>query len=69
MTPVVRPTIYFAAPLFRHAERRWNARLAAALETLGHRVLLPQRLVNDLIRPGQPMPSGSRSRPRSACCP
>jgi len=35
--------IYFAAPLFSAAERVYNERLTAALETLGHRVFLPQR--------------------------
>ncbi len=51
------PLVYFAGPLFTHAEQQWNATLAAVLETLGYRVLLPQRLVADLLEPGQPLPT------------
>ena len=51
--------VYFAGPLFTHAEQRWNASLAAALETFGHRVLLPQRLVADLIEPERPLPTAA----------
>jgi len=35
--------IYLAGPLFSVAEREYNERLTTALETLGHRVFLPQR--------------------------
>ena len=56
-TGAARPTLYLAGPLFTQAERRWNAGLAAALETLGHRVLLPQRLADESIEPGQPLPT------------
>ena len=35
--------IYFAAPLFSHAERSFNIQLAEKIETLGHVVFLPQR--------------------------
>src|SRR3712207_6006461 len=35
--------IYFAAPLFSEAERRFNALLAARLEAAGFDVFLPQR--------------------------
>lgn len=34
--------VYFAAPLFTMAERRWNAELAAAIKLRGFDVLLPQ---------------------------
>tara|TARA_B100000029_G_scaffold11597_1_gene12346 strand:- start:274 stop:744 length:471 start_codon:yes stop_codon:yes gene_type:complete len=51
------PLVYFAGPLFTHAEQRWNASLAAELDALGYRVLLPQRLVADLIEPGRPLPT------------
>lgn len=42
--------LYLAAPLFTQAERRFNLDLAAALETQGHRVYLPQRDTDQ--RPG-----------------
>lgn len=35
--------LYFAAPLFCDAERRFNADLAAKIEALGYDVFLPQR--------------------------
>ncbi|HIC56447.1 MAG TPA: TIR domain-containing protein [Acidobacteria bacterium] len=35
-------SLYFAAPLFTHAERRWNRELARALKRDGHLVWLPQ---------------------------
>ena len=35
--------IYFAAPLFNVAEKRFNIRLTEKLEALGYRVFLPQR--------------------------
>ena len=35
--------IYFAAPLFNAAEKRFNIRLTEKLEALGYRVFLPQR--------------------------
>lgn len=35
--------IYFAAPLFNDAERRFNAELTRELEQRRHRVFLPQR--------------------------
>ena len=35
--------IYFAAPLFSEAERRFNLDLTTELESLGFRVFLPQR--------------------------
>ena len=35
--------IYFAAPLFNDAERRFNADLTGEIEARGHRVFLPQR--------------------------
>lgn len=35
--------LYFAGPLFSEAERRFNQRLAEAIEALGYRVFLPQR--------------------------
>ncbi len=35
--------LYFAGPLFSHAEVAFNARLAAAIEALGYDVYLPQR--------------------------
>lgn len=34
--------LYFAAPLFTLAERRFNSELAAALDALGHETWLPQ---------------------------
>jgi nucleoside 2-deoxyribosyltransferase len=35
--------IYFAAPLFSEAERRFNRQLTAKLEAIGYEVFLPQR--------------------------
>jgi nucleoside 2-deoxyribosyltransferase len=35
--------LYFAAPLFSEAERRFNAELAARIEAAGFRVFMPQR--------------------------
>jgi nucleoside 2-deoxyribosyltransferase len=35
--------IYLAAPLFSHAEREYNERLAATLRDAGHEVIVPQR--------------------------
>jgi nucleoside 2-deoxyribosyltransferase len=35
--------IYLAAPLFSHAEREYNERLAATLRDAGHEVVVPQR--------------------------
>jgi len=35
--------VYLAAPLFNHAERAFNLRIANALEAFGLRVFLPQR--------------------------
>lgn len=37
-------TIYLSAALFTVAERRFNRRLADALEAAGHEVILPQEL-------------------------
>src|SRR3989304_10339595 len=34
--------LYFAAPLFTHAERLWNKELVAALRDLGYEVFVPQ---------------------------
>ena len=46
--------IYFAGPLFNHAERAFNASLTDKLENLGFQVFLPQRdgieLTEDLFR-------------------
>jgi len=52
-----RANIYFAGPLFTHAECRWNREIALALETLGYVVSLPQRLVADLVTLGAPLPT------------
>ncbi len=38
-----RLNVYLAGPLFTAAERDFNVALARRLETLGHRVFLPQR--------------------------
>ena len=35
--------IYFAAPLFSQAERRFNQALTEQLEAIGYQVFLPQR--------------------------
>jgi nucleoside 2-deoxyribosyltransferase len=35
--------LYFAAPLFSEAERRFNSELAARIEAAGFRVFMPQR--------------------------
>ncbi|SVD41624.1 uncharacterized protein METZ01_LOCUS394478, partial [marine metagenome] len=35
-------SLYFAAPLFTHAERRWNRELARAPERNGRLVWFPQ---------------------------
>ncbi len=43
--------IYFAAPLFSDAERRFNELLAGKLEALGFDVFLPQR---DGVEPNKP---------------
>jgi nucleoside 2-deoxyribosyltransferase len=40
--------LYLAGPLFTQAERVWNLALAAALETAGHSVFLPQIEVQNL---------------------
>jgi len=34
--------LYFAAPLFKSAERDWNAAIADGLRAAGHEVFLPQ---------------------------
>lgn len=42
--PAARPLkLYFAAPLFSDAERRFNLHLSERLESLGFEVFLPQR--------------------------
>jgi nucleoside 2-deoxyribosyltransferase len=46
-----RRRLYFAAPLFSAAERRFNEELAAKLESLGIEVFLPQR---DGVEPSKP---------------
>lgn len=54
MTPVPRPRLYLAAPLFNVSERRFNLELCAALESHAN-VFLPQRdglLLRDMIAQG-----------------
>ncbi|MBU0514775.1 MAG: nucleoside 2-deoxyribosyltransferase [Proteobacteria bacterium] len=46
--------IYLAGPLFTLAERRFNRELAAALESLGGTVILPQEADHDLDHAAQP---------------
>ena len=48
---VTSPLIYFAAPLFSAAERRYNLLLTEKLEALNFTVFLPQR---DGVESGQP---------------
>ena len=48
--------IYFAGPLFTHAERRWNRELAAALEHAGHAVWLPQEKAGLAVEAAVPSP-------------
>ena len=43
MTATPRPTLYFAAPLFSAAERRFNLTFTEKLEASGFSVFLPQR--------------------------
>ena len=43
--------IYFAAPLFSEAERRFNRALTSTLEAAGHAVFLPQRDGIESTRP------------------
>lgn len=40
--------LYFAGPLFTQAERAWNREVAAALESFGHTVFLPQTAVKTI---------------------
>jgi nucleoside 2-deoxyribosyltransferase len=59
--------LYFAAPLFSEAEKRFNQRVTDKIEDLGYRVFLPQR---DGVERGQPpydaMPPDERRRLRFA---
>lgn len=41
--------IYFAAPLFTHAERLWNAEVARLLRSKGYRVILPQEGAMEML--------------------
>lgn len=43
--------VYFAAPLFSAAERRFNAALTERIEALGYAVFLPQRNGAERDRP------------------
>jgi len=42
-------TIYFAAPLFTHAERLWNAQVTRCLRARGHDVILPQEADAEML--------------------
>ena len=43
--------LYLAGPLFTHAERAWNLRLATALTEAGHVVFLPQAEIQTIETP------------------
>lgn len=47
-------TIYFAAPLFTHAERLWNADVARRLRDKGYRVILPQTFDEEMLSGAAP---------------
>jgi nucleoside 2-deoxyribosyltransferase len=57
--PAQRPLIYFAGPLFTHAEWRWNADLAARLRDAGVDVVLPQERAEAMLRGTEPFDARS----------
>lgn len=48
--------IYFAGPLFTHAELRWNREMAARITSAGHNVWLPQEKAGLAFEEGAPTP-------------
>ena len=50
----MRPTVYWAAPLFTQAERVWNRRCAENLRARGYSVILPQDEAKRFMTPEGP---------------